>query len=187
MKAGVAQPASGRAGVRWGSALWLACTWLFTFCVFGLACTAPTAFSEPRAVGEFGVFYGGQIQERQELPLELDRTRQLQGFRLRLEPPPNRALEVRWELGLPGAGRLVPDSQGRRSRARRVQLGQARWRPGELNFEQALPFSPGDPLGLWNMRVLVEGRVVIDRPFLVYDAAERERRARALAERDAGW
>jgi hypothetical protein len=138
-------------------------------------------------VGEFGIFYGGQVQERDELPLELDRTRQLQGFRLRLEPAPSRPLEVRWELGMPGTGRLLADTQGRRSRARKVQLGQARWRPGEAYFEQALPFSPSDPLGLWSMRVLVEGRVVIDRPFVVYDAAEREARARRLAERDAGW
>ena len=150
-----------------------------------LSCEAPGR-PEPGVVAEFGIFYGGQIQERQEIPAEVDRTRQLQGFRLRLEPPPAHPLEVRWELGMPGAGRFVQDSQGRRARPRRVQLGQARWRPGEAVFEQALPFLPGDPLGLWNIRVLVGSHVVMDRPFVVYDERSRNRRLRALAERDGG-
>jgi hypothetical protein len=80
----------------------------------------------------------------------------------------------------------VQDSQGRRARSRKVQLGQARWRPGEAVFEQALPFLPGDPLGLWNIRVLVGSQVVMDRPFLVYDERSRNSRLRALQERDGG-
>jgi hypothetical protein len=151
-----------------------------------VACNGGGALSEPRLSAEFGIFYGGQVQERDELPLELDRTRQLQGFRLQLDPAPQRPLEVRWELGRPGVGRALPDSQGRRARPRKVQLGQARWRPGEGLFEQTLPFSPGDPVGLWNMRVLLDGQVVIERPFLVYDAAQRSQRLSAHADRDAG-
>jgi hypothetical protein len=50
-----------------------------------------------------------------------------------------------------------------------------------------LPFSPDDPLGLWNIRVLVGDQVVIDRPFVVYDAIERARRREAAADTDAGW
>lgn len=151
-----------------------------------LSCEARSRAAGPAVVAEFGIFYGGQIQERQEIPAEVDRTRQLQGFRLRLDPPPTQPLEVRWELGMPGVGPLVSDSQGRRARARKVQLGRVGWRPGETVLEQALPFLPGDPLGLWNIRVLVGSDVVMDRPFLVYDARSRERHRRALAERDGG-
>ena len=151
-----------------------------------LACEARGRAGEPGVVAEFGIFYGGQVQERQEIPAEVDRTRQIQGFRLRLDPAPVHPLEVRWELGMPGVGRFVQDSQGRRARARKVQLGQARWRPGEAVFEQALPFQPGDPLGLWNIRVLVGSQVVMDRPFVVYDERSRNRRLRELAERDGG-
>lgn len=87
---------------------------------------------------------------------------------------------------MPGSGQRVADSQGRKARRRKAKLGQARWRPGETVFEQVLPFSPGDPLGLWNIRVLVGSRVVLDRPFLVYDPEERERRLRERREKDGG-
>jgi hypothetical protein len=149
------------------------------------ACTAPGK-TEPEIEAEFGIFYGGQVQEREQIPLSLDSARQRQGFRLTHTPPPARALEVRWELGKPGQGRRTPDSQGRRARPRPVQLGRAHFRAGEAVFEQALPFAPGDPLGLWNIRVLVADRVVLERPFVVYDAVERARRRQTAADSDAG-
>jgi hypothetical protein len=64
---------------------------------------------------------------------------------------------------------------------RLVQLGQASVPSGQTRFEQALPFEPGDPLGVWNVRVVAGGQLVMDRRFLVYDAEERAR-----AQRDAG-
>jgi hypothetical protein len=93
---------------------------------------------------------------------------------------------VRWELGKPGQGRRVSDSQGRRARPRPVQLGRAHFRSGEPVFEQALAFAPDDPLGLWNIRVLVGDRVVLERPFVVYDPVERARREKAAVEADGG-
>jgi hypothetical protein len=123
---------------------------------------------------EFGVFYGGQVQERQEIPLVLDRKQQLQGFRLQRTPPPAEPLPVRWEISKPGTGRRLRSPRGFEAQ-RRVQSGQAEWRPGEPVFEQALPFSAGDPVGLWNLRVLYGDRAVLDRPFLVFDARKRER------------
>jgi hypothetical protein len=146
-----------------------------------------TGVSHPRAVrAEFGVLYGGQVQEREELPFELDPSRQRIGFRVTLTPAPVDALEVRWELGRPGTGRRVADSRGRKARPRQVQLGRAHFRAGETTFEQPLAFSPGDPLGLWNIRVQLGSEVVIDRSFLVYDAVERARRSEALEHSDAG-
>lgn len=137
---------------------------------------------EPAVRAEFGIFYGGQIQHRRELPLQLDRARQIQGFRL-LRRPPLDALTVRWALGKPGTGRPQKDSRGRKVMPRRAQLGEAEWRPGQAVFEQTLPFAPGDPPGLWNLRVQCGDRIVLDQPFMVFDAAQRQR---ALAEGDAG-
>lgn len=149
-----------------------------------VGCRAPAEASSG-VVAQFGVFFGGQVQERSELPFELDRARQVQGFRIELDPPPAQALEVRWELSLPSS-KLAVDDQGRKAPARRTRSGQVAMRPGEPRLEQTLPFASDDPLGLWNIRVLVGERVVIDRPFLVYDARAR---AAALARRtkaDAG-
>ena len=150
------------------------------------ACEAPSAAAPKGESFEFGVFYGGQVQERDEIPLELDGSRQRQGFRLSLSPAPDASLEVRWELGMPGVGRRVADSLGRKARPRKVQLGRTHFRPGEPVLEQQVAFSPGDPLGLWNIRVSIGERVVIDRPFLVYDPAERARRQQAAAGLDGG-
>jgi hypothetical protein len=109
------------------------------------------------------------------------------GFRVTLTPAPVDALEVRWELGKPGTGRRVADSHGLQARPRQVQLGRAHFLVGETTFEQPLVFSPGDPLGLWNIRVQLGSEVVIDRAFLVYDPALRARRRRALERSDAGF
>jgi hypothetical protein len=151
----------------------------------GAGCRARTE-EPPRVVATFGIFFGGQIQERAELPLEVDRARQLQGFRIDMDPPPAEALTVHWELSLPAAKRIV-DEQGRQAPGRRTRTGQLSMRPGEPRLEQALPFASDDPLGLWNIRVLVGDRVVIDRPFAVYDAGQRAAaRARREAQPDGG-
>jgi hypothetical protein len=152
------------------------------------ACEAGANNAEVAGVhAQFGVFYGGQVQERDEIPLALDPAKQRQGFRITESPPPIEPLEVRWELGKPGRGRRVADSQGRKARPRYVQLGRAHFRPGEAVFEQAISFAPDDPLGLWNIRVLVGDDVVIDRPFLVFDPIERARQQEAADDADAGW
>jgi hypothetical protein len=187
MSAGRAQRAEGWAG----AGCWLRATrpgaalgWLF---VLLAACAAPSNPGAPGIHAEFGIFYGGQVQERDEIPLSLDAARQRQGFRLTHTPPPAEPLEVRWELGKPGQGRRVPDGQGRRTRPRAVQLGRAHFRAGEPLFEQTLPFASDDPLGLWNIRVLIGDRAVLERPFVVYDPVERERREKAAAEADGGF
>ena len=150
------------------------------------ACTAPSGPPAREVRAEFGIFYGGQVQERDDVPFELDASRQRQGFRLVLSPPPAEPLEVNWELGRPGMGRRSVDAHGRKARPRQVQLGRAHFRPGEGTFEQVVTFSPEDPLGLWNIRVQLGAEVVIDRPFLVYDPVERARRSDSEARSDAG-
>jgi hypothetical protein len=158
----------------------------FVVLLMSTACEAQGAAASVSADAEFGVFYGGQVQEREEIPLELDGARQTLGFRLTVSPPPGQALEVLWALGGPGVGKRVADGQGRKARPRQVRMGRAHFRPGEAVFEQPTPFAPGDPPGLWNIRVQLGEHVVLDRPFLVYDAVERARRQRDVSAADAG-
>jgi len=133
---------------------------------------------------EFGVFYGGQIQERDEIPFVIDESRQQQGFRLVLARASTEPLEIRWELSRPGGiprGATLPSADGRVT-----ELGQATLPSGRTKFEKRFPFTAGDPLGLWNIRVTVGPHVAIDRPFTVYDAAARKRAKRAARTGDAG-
>jgi hypothetical protein len=154
------------------------CAWLLLMLVL-------TACNERAAPGlvqraQFGIFFGGQVQEREQIPFEASRAAQIQGFRLEFRAPLDHDLAIEWEINRPRA------SQKRERRTagageRLVQLAQARARAGQTRFDQVLAFKPGDPLGVWNIRVLAGGQLVIDRRFLVYDKEERAR-----AERDAG-
>jgi hypothetical protein len=135
---------------------------------------------------EFGVFFGGQVQEREELPYSLDRAKQRTGLRIEFFEPLSEPVDVSWELDMPGTTRGVSDARGRRGMGRVVKTGVARAPSGEKRIEIELPLSPGDPLGTWNVRAVVAGEVVVDRPFLVYDASARRRteRAERRAERE---
>lgn len=130
---------------------------------------------------QFGVFFGGQVQEREEIPLDFDRSKQLQGFVLEFREPLPAPVVVKWEIDMPGTGRGVRDAEGRRGKGRLTKLGQAEARVGTRRFDMPMPFVPGDSIGTWNIRVTVDGRSVIDRPFLVYDAAARRRAERKAA------
>lgn len=138
----------------------------------------PRAGSVERA--EFGIFFGGQVQEREQIPFEPSRARQVQGFRLEFRAPLAEDLAIEWEINRPRTSRRR-GSNAAASDERLVQLGQAQARAGQTRFEQVLPFKPGDPLGVWNLRVVADGQLVMDRRFLVYDEEERAR-----SVRDAG-
>lgn len=137
--------------------------------LFALGCDAGTSKKEPPVRGELGVFFGGQVQERREIPFTLDRTRQTQGFRLKFREPLRAPLEVRWEVDRPGP----------RGRGRAVELGDARVRASAESFDQEIAFRPGDPLGTWNIRVFAGNELVLDRPLFIYDAAARRAERRA--------
>jgi hypothetical protein len=49
-----------------------------------------------------------------------------------------------------------------------VKHGQATVPAGRERFDKVLGFRPGDPVGMWNIRVRVEDRIVIDRAFEVH-------------------
>jgi hypothetical protein len=144
----------------------------------------PTSSRIKRA--QFGIFFGEQVQEREQIPFELDRTRQMQGIRIDFTEPLSRPLKVTWEINRPLSRRTHAGSKpGTKAPGgdRVVELGEAEANAGQTRFDQLLPFKPGDPLGIWNLRVVVDQEVAIDRRVLIYDAAER---ARAKADAGAG-
>lgn len=108
----------------------------------------------------FGVLFGGQIQEREEIPLVLDRSRLALVARVEWAEPPETAERVHWELAQPvnpkdaDAGAIVA-------------YGDIRARPGEPVLDVPLAFKPGDKPGAWSVRVDVDGRTVLERPFRV--------------------
>ncbi len=136
---------------------------------------------------KFGVFFGGQIQERRELPFELDPAKQTQGFRIEFTEPLAADTPVELRIDLPTRGRTgkKPPARSGAAPAEPAQAFVAATeiaRAGQRLVEHPVPFHPGDPLGLWNVRAVVRGKVVLDRPVEVYDPIARER----LAPPDAG-
>lgn len=125
---------------------------------FGVSCRERPPVAGVKA--RFGVLFGGQLQEREEIPLVLDRSRLALGLRVEWAEPPSTPTAVRWELAQPanpkepGAGELVA-------------FGEAHARPGEASLDVPLAFREKDRPGAWRVRVDVEGKRVLDRPFRV--------------------
>jgi hypothetical protein len=140
-----------------------------------VACHRPVE-TPPGPKAKFGVFFGGQIEERRELPFELDPSKQTQGFRVEFGAPLSREKTVEWTIVRPP----MPKRRGKKPPAeteppRGPITGRESVRAGETRYERRLDFTPGDPLGLWNVRVVADGEVVLDRPFEVFDPVERAR------------
>ena len=126
----------------------------------------------------FGVFFGGQIQDRKELPFELDTTKQSCGIRLDFREPLTHSARVSWEIARPASEKASRADAG----ADRVtEVGEASGRIGEKRLDVPVLLRQGQVLGNWHVRVKLDERTVLDRDVLVFDA--RERRAREL---DAG-
>lgn len=131
---------------------------------------------------QFGVFFGGQVQERRELPFELGNSKQALGFRLEFSEPLAIDTDVEWRIDRPaGPNREKASARGKASpeAERGPLIGKDTARAGETRFDHMLAFEPGDPLGVWNVRVVTRGKVAIDRPFEVYDVKERAKANRA--------
>src|SRR3954467_5279451 len=124
----------------------------------------------------FGVFFGGQIQNRSELPVELDPANQSIGGRIEFRAPLTRALPLGGEIPRPAS---VKASKSDAGADQIVEVGQTTGRVGETRLDIPLSLRQGQVLGTWHVRVKVDARVVIDRDVLVFDARERR-------ERDAG-
>jgi hypothetical protein len=107
---------------------------------------------------EFGVFFGGQVQQLKEIPKQLDPARQRHGFRLAFAKPLAKDIVVAWEISLP-----LPEKGGPRP----ALVGQATAKAGQAVLDVPLAFRPSDPLGLWHAKVTADGAPVIDRDFTV--------------------
>lgn len=125
----------------------------------------------------FGVFFGGQIQDRKELPFELDQTKQSVGIRIDFRAPLARSVPVTWEIARP----IAKSKKGDMASDRVVEVGDAAARVGEARLDVPLSLRQGQGLGAWHVRVKVDGRQVIDRDVLVFDPRDRRER-----EIDAG-
>jgi len=126
----------------------------------------------------FGVFFGGQIQDRTELPFELDPAKEQIGVRVDFRAPLTRAVPVGWEIARPASAKSKNTDAGG---DQIVEVGEAAGRVGESRLDIPLSLRRGQVLGTWHVRVKVDARLVIDRDVLVFDARERRER-----ERDAG-
>lgn len=149
------------------------------------ACARPEPQSFVKSA-KLGVFYGGQVEERTDVPFELDPAKQTQGFRVQFSEPLAQDTAVEWRIDVPKADperKKRPRTAGELATPPRTSLsGRDVARAGETTLDHVLTFHPGDPLGLWNVRVVVRDKVVIDRPIEVFDPAARKR----LAPPDAG-
>ncbi len=132
--------------------------------LWALACHAtPEA---PPVHARFGVFFGGQVQEREEIPLILDRARQSLGIRLEFTTAPAAPERVTWELEKPRA------TKSGASVGSVVDYGEARTRPGEPVLDVPLAFREGDRPGAWRVRVALDCKNVLDRGFKVIPASD---------------
>ena len=113
---------------------------------------------DPVKEAEFGVFFGGQVQELKEIAKELDPAREQHGFRLTFAAPLSHELKVTWELSLPASNNGGP---------RAAQVGEVIAKPGQTTLDVPLSFRPADPLGAWHAKVSAVGKAVIDRDFTV--------------------
>lgn len=126
----------------------------------------------------FGVFFGGQIQDRKELPFELDPAKQSCGIRIDFREALTQPAKVSWEIARP----LSEKSSKHGASAERVtEVGEAAARVGQRRLDVPVLLRQGQALGSWHVRVKVDERTVIERDVLVFDARERR-----LREADAG-
>lgn len=146
--------------------------------VLGLLLAAGCERGAPGDVkeAEFGVFFGGQVQELTEIPKELDPGRQQHGFRVTFRAPLARDVPVIWELSQPATDKSGP---------RPALVGQATAKAGQSLLEVPLAFRPADPLGSWHAKLTAAGKVVVDRDFQVVAAAP-QKSPKSLAPRSTG-
>jgi hypothetical protein len=141
---------------------------------------APPPGSVVRA--EFGLFFGGQVQRLTEIPFEPDPAKQTLGFRVEFSTVVERPLRFQWELDMPNTQPPRRSGADGRPPKRVVRDREGRVLPGRRFFEQVVRLDPNAALGTWSIRVRVGKDCVIDRPFLLYDPAARERANRAREE-----
>ena len=144
---------------------------LLAFCWLG--CQSKPEQDPLVARAAFGVFFGGQIQDRKELPFELDPAKQALGIRVDFREPLTHQARLSWEIERPLNTKTSKADAGL---DRVTEVGEARARVGERRLDVPVLLRQGQVLGSWHVRVKVDERTVIDRDVLVFDARERRER-----------
>jgi hypothetical protein len=122
----------------------------------------------PPVRAEFGVFFGGQVQERDAIELPRGASGLVHGIRLDFADPPKRALAVTWEIE-------KPDPASKSGDGKLVEYGKVSSRAGEPRLDIPLAFKRGDRAGKWHVKASVEGVVVLDRQFEVLPPTTKPR------------
>lgn len=112
---------------------------------------------------EFGVLYGGDIQDRASMPLELDPAKQELALRVSFREPVHRERLVRWEFERPISDRKAPDGGTLFS----AELGEVPVHVGERRADAKLAFRKSDRPGTFRIRVRLDDRVVLERALAV--------------------
>jgi hypothetical protein len=132
-----------------------------------LGCPARNADADVERV-EFGVLYGGDIQDRPVIPLELDSTRQELALRVTFRAPQERERVLSWELERP-----APQRGADGGALFAAELGEIRAHVGERRAEAKIAFRRGDPPGAWRLTVRLDGRALLERAFTVTEPEHR--------------
>lgn len=134
---------------------------LVALAFYAVGCPARGEDAELERV-EFGVLFGGDIQDRAVIPLELDPARQELSLRVTFRAALKRERVISWELERPSSQR---GADGGLLFA--AELGEIRARLGERRAEAKIEFRRGDLPGTWRLRVRVDGTVVAERTIMV--------------------
>ncbi len=125
--------------------------------LLALACRASGPSQDIERV-EFGVLFGGDVQDREEIPLELDSARQELGVRVTFRAPLSAPRLVRWELERPTALKAADGGV-----AYAAEIGQIQARRGERRAEAKVRLRANDLPGIWRIHVDVDGKRALDR------------------------
>lgn len=130
----------------------------------GTACDSWATPRPPEIKVEVGVFFGGQLQKRNQWPLVLDTTRQTQGFRVVLRDPLSAEAPLSWELARPRM-----DSKRRLQQI--TSQYQATLPVGTKTSDQLIPFDEADRPGTWRLKIMLRNQQVFSGPLEVQRAS----------------
>jgi len=115
----------------------------------------------PKARVEVGVFFGGQVQQLERVEVDRSRPPTL-GFRVHLPHDRAHVTQLSYEVvALGPVGRRV-------TRKERLSIPADRQK-----VDQVVPIAHDARLGLWNIRVTDEQRVLADRALFLVEAEVR--------------
>lgn len=118
---------------------------------------------------EFGVPFGGDIQDRPKIPLDVEPAEL--ALRVTFREPQRRQRSLSWELERPANSRGTDGGL-----LFSAELGEAHVAVGESQAEAKLSLRRNDLPGPWRIRVRLDGRSLFERKFEVTEPASREKR-----------